>query len=108
MVDGSQAFSTFAHIDYPVRSWPQDAKPFDPRDFQEELRHALQSLAEGERALEINTRLPLAPVIVRWWREAGGRRVTFGSDAHQARAVGDGLTAAAQVALARSYEPSEG
>ena len=27
--------------------------------------------------------LPLHPTVVRWWHEAGGDAVTFGSDAHE-------------------------
>jgi len=49
MVAGSEVFTAFAHIDYPLRSWPQDAAPFDPLDFEDELRAALRALAEGER-----------------------------------------------------------
>jgi histidinol-phosphatase (PHP family) len=105
MVAGSQAFTALAHIDYPVRSWPDDATPFDPRDYEEELRHALGALADGDRALEINTLLPLDAVIVRWWREEGGRRVTFGSDAHEPHQVGRGLGAAGDVARAEGFEP---
>ncbi|NAZ80488.1 PHP domain-containing protein [Kineococcus sp. R8] len=105
MVTGSEAFTAFAHIDYPVRSWPQDAAPFDPLDYEDELRAALRALAEGERALEINTRRPLEAVIVQWWRQEGGRLVTFGSDAHRPDLVGDGLAAAGRLAAAEGFEP---
>jgi len=105
MVAGSQVFTAFAHIDYPVRSWPQDAAPFDPLDFEEELRAALRALAEGERALELNTRRPLEAVIVAWWRQEGGRLVTFGSDAHRPDLVGTGLAEAGQLAAAEGFEP---
>ncbi len=104
VVAGSQAFDAFAHIDYPVRSWPADEKPFDPRDFEDELREALRALAQGDRDLEINTRLPLDPLIVQWWREEGGRRVTFGSDAHQPDLVGAGFARASEVARAFGFE----
>ncbi|RKS75638.1 histidinol-phosphatase (PHP family) [Motilibacter peucedani] len=105
VVAGSQAFSALAHIDYAVRSWPDDAGPFDPLDFEDELRLALRSVAEGERVLEINTRLPLAPLVVRWWREEGGQRVTFGSDAHRPEFVGHGFSDAAQLAAAEGFRP---
>lgn len=103
MVAGSDAFDVFGHIDYPVRSWPEDLGPFDPRAFEDELRHALRALAAGDRALEINTRLPLDPTIVAWWREEGGRRVTFGSDAHYPQALGTGLAQAAAMAEAHGF-----
>lgn len=105
MVSGSVVFTVFAHIDYPVRSWPEDVTPFDPRDFEEELRHALGALADGERALEINTRLPLDPTILRWWVEEGGRLVTFGSNAHQPDLVGTGLVEAGELARSVGFGP---
>jgi histidinol-phosphatase (PHP family) len=67
---------------YPLRTWPAAAGPFDISGFQGELHHALRALARSSRALEINTSGPLHPEIVRWWREAGGTSVTFGSNAH--------------------------
>lgn len=105
MISGSAAFTTFAHIDYPVRSWPAEAGPFRPRDFEEELRYALRALAQGERALEINTRLPLDPLILQWWVDEGGRLVTFGSDAHWPGALGHGLAEAGRLADAMGFVP---
>ena len=99
---GSEAFATFAHIDYPVRSWPG---AFDPREFEEELRTALPSLAAGGRALELNTRLPLHPTILGWWPEEGGRLLTFGSDAHVPEALATGLADAAAVATYHGFAP---
>ncbi len=107
MVAGSDAFEVFGHIDYPIRSWPESAPPFEPADFEGELRQALRSLADGERALEINTRLPLHPTILGWWREEGGRRVTFGSDAHLPEALATGLSDAAAVASANGFRPDQ-
>jgi len=104
-VSGSEVFEVFGHIDYPVRSWPEDARPFEPTDFEDELRQALRSLADGERALEINTRLPLHPTILGWWREEGGRRVTFGSDAHLPAALATGLAPAAVLAGSNGFRP---
>lgn len=105
MVAGSDHFEVFAHIDYPIRSWPDDAPPFDPQDFEAELRQALRSLADGDRALEINTRIPLHPTILAWWREEGGRRVVFGSDAHLPEALATGLAAAATLAASNGFRP---
>ncbi|MFC0623609.1 histidinol-phosphatase HisJ family protein [Kribbella deserti] len=105
MVAGSDAFETFGHLDYPVRSWPDDLGPFDPYAFEEELRYALKALAGGERALEINTRLPLDETILAWWREEGGQRVTFGSDAHLPQALGTGLAEAGAMAARHGFRP---
>ncbi|GAA2512214.1 PHP domain-containing protein [Winogradskya humida] len=106
LVAGSDAFHSLTHIDYAVRSWPQDAGPFDPHTFEDEFRHALHTLADSGRALEINTRLPLAAVIVRWWRDEGGQAVTFGSDAHVPEALAHGFTDAAALAEAAGFHPT--
>lgn len=105
MVAGSDVFHSFAHIDYPVRSWPEELGAFDPLDFEDELRLALKALAVSERALEINTRIPLHPTILGWWVEEGGRRVTFGSDAHHPAALGHGLADAAVMADDFGFRP---
>jgi histidinol-phosphatase (PHP family) len=105
MVAGSEVFDVFGHIDYPVQSWPEALGPFDPYAFEGELREALSALAAGERALEINTRLPLDATILAWWREEGGQRVTFGSDAHLPQALGAGLAEAAATAQTHSFQP---
>lgn len=106
MVSISGVFSVLAHIDYPVRSWPVErAGPFDPSLSRDEFHWALRATAQSGRALEINTRLPLAPTILRWWHEEGGDAVTFGSDAHLPPYVGHGFTAAAHMAEACGFRP---
>ncbi|GAB6902455.1 PHP domain-containing protein [Kineosporia succinea] len=105
LVSGSAAFGALAHLDYPVRSWPAGSAPFDPRDFEDDLRHALEALAGAGRALEINTRLPLHPLILRWWAQEGGRLVTFGSDAHRPADVGHGLAEAGERARSAGFRP---
>lgn len=107
MVSISGVFSVVAHIDYPVRSWPvEQAGPFDPLVFEDEFRRALRATAQSGRALEINTRLPLHPTILRWWHDEGGDAVTFGSDAHLPPFVGRGFAEAAQLAEAHGFLPS--
>jgi histidinol-phosphatase (PHP family) len=106
MVARSDLFSVLAHVDYPVRSWPEDrAGPFDLAVFEEEFRAALRATAQSGRALEINTRLPLHATILTWWHEEGGDAVTFGSDAHQPERVGQGFTEAAHMAEAHGFRP---
>ncbi len=105
MVAESDVFDVLGHIDYPVRFWPEALGPFDPNVFEDELRHALRALAAGERALEINTRRPLDATILAWWREEGGQRVTFGSDAHLPEALGAGFAEAAAMAEAHGFRP---
>jgi histidinol-phosphatase (PHP family) len=102
---GSDAFDVLAHIDYPVRYWPGTAGRCDPADFEDEYRHALRTLAGTGRAMEVNTRVPLDPVIVRWWREEGGRTLTFGSDAHRPEVLAAGLREAAAMVEANGFRP---
>lgn len=90
------------HIDYPARAWPGR---FDAGDFEPEFRTVLEALAATGRALEINTRVPLAAEVVGWWRDAGGEAVSFASDAHRPESVGHGFRAAADLAEAHGYRP---
>jgi histidinol-phosphatase (PHP family) len=104
LVESDAPFHVLAHIDYPVRYWPGR---FAVTDFEVEIRAVLDTLAASGRALEINTRVPLAPEIVRWWADAGGDAVSFGSDAHHPGAVGHGFGAAAAVAEAAGFRPGD-
>ena len=99
------AFAVLAHIDYPVRYWPAEAGPFDPNTFEDEFRHALRTLADGGRALEINTAVPLDQHVVRWWREEGGEAITFGSDAHEPLVLARGFAEAAAMVEAQGFRP---
>ena len=88
MIERTSVFEVLAHLDYPVRTWPTAAGPFEIRAFEEDFRHALRTLAATGRALEVNTGGPMFSEVVRWWRDEGGRVVTFGSDAHKPSALG--------------------
>lgn len=107
LVRSTGDFAALAHIDYAVRAWPSTAGPFDPTRFEEEFRAVLTELAASGRALEINTRLPLHPEIVRWWYEVGGDAVCFGSDAHEPAAVAHGFADAAAVATGCGFQPAD-
>jgi histidinol-phosphatase (PHP family) len=103
MAASDAPFTVLAHIDYPVRHWPAGAEPFRPAAFEDEFRAVLAVLAGSGRALEVNTRVPLAPELVAWWADAGGDTVSFGSDAHRPADVASGFAAAAEVALACGF-----
>jgi histidinol-phosphatase (PHP family) len=88
MLAGSSVYTVFCHIEYAVRYWPvQQEGPFDPKRFEEEFRQALRAIAGTGIALELNIGGPIRPWIPQWWREEGGRAITFGSDAHTADSV---------------------
>jgi histidinol-phosphatase (PHP family) len=105
LAEGFADFEVLAHIDYPVRYWPGGPAAFDPEPLQEAFRAALAALARSGRILEVNTRTPLSPIIVGWWRREGGRAVTFGSDAHEPDALARGFREAAAMAQAQGLRP---
>ena len=104
---GSTAdFDVLAHVDFPVRYLPERAKPFSFEAAEPEYRAVLEALARSGRALEVNTRLPLPSMIVRWWHEAGGQAVTFGSDAHAPWRLGNGFREAMAMVEAAGFRPA--
>ena len=104
LVQGSDIFQVLAHLDFPRRMWPRAAGPYDERAFEAEYRAVLRALAAGDRVLEVNTKGPLVSAeLVRWWREAGGRVVSFGSDAHQPWRVGDRFKPAVDMVEAAGF-----
>jgi histidinol-phosphatase (PHP family) len=105
LIEGSDAFSVLAHIDYPLRYWPAGDGPIDPGAFQEEFRHALRVLADSGRALEINTAGPMCQEIVAWWCDEGGTAITFGSDAHEPETLARRFQDAAAMAAAAGFRP---
>jgi histidinol-phosphatase (PHP family) len=104
LVVGSDIFQVLAHLDFPRRSWPQAAGPYDETAFEAEYRAVLGALAASGRVLELNTKSPLLSVeLLRWWRDAGGRAVSFGSDAHQPWRVGAKFKLAVDVVEAAGF-----
>lgn len=103
LVAGSEAFAVLAHVDYVVRSWPDAAGPFMIDDFEHEFRTAMRALASTGRALELNSSRTLRPQLVAWWRDCGGRALTFGSDAHDPDELARGLGPAAAMAEAHGF-----
>jgi histidinol-phosphatase (PHP family) len=98
LVEGSDLFQVLAHLDFPRRMWPWTAGPYDERSFEPEYRAVLGALAASDRVLEVNTKSPMVSAqLVRWWREEGGKAVSFGSDAHQPWRVGDKFKLAVDV-----------
>lgn len=98
-------FEVLAHIDFPLRHWPSASGPFEPERFEQPFRAALAALARTDRILEINTTVPLPPLVVRWWRQEGGRGITFGSDAHTPDDLGRGFREAVGVAESTGFRP---
>jgi len=108
MVQSRADFDVLAHINYAARYWPGRQGPYRSADFEGEYRAALRALAVSGRALEINTSgwLPLDPGLLSWWRDEGGRAVSFGSDAHDPVTIGREFAAAAEMAQAAGFTPA--
>lgn len=107
LVENSSAFQVLAHCDYPRRYWPTDrVGPYRETDFEEEYRTVFRALATSGRALELNTRSPLASVtMMQWWYSEGGGAVSFGSDAHVPLRVGEHFETAVDVVEAAGFRP---
>jgi histidinol-phosphatase (PHP family) len=110
MIEGSGVFAVLAHINYAARYWPGRQGEYRSADFEDEYRTALRALARTGRALEINTSgwLPLDPDLLGWWREEGGRLISFGSDAHDPVSLGREFAAAAAMAQTAGFAPGRG
>lgn len=110
MVESDQAFETLAHLDYPKRYWPEGAPAYREEDYEEQIRSVLKAAARTGRVLEVNTTRGhvLCPdlKVVRWWREAGGQAVSFGSDAHQPDKVAEGFAVATQMVQSAGFKPA--
>lgn len=99
LAESDAEFDVLAHLDYPLRGWPDG----DVRAFEDEFRLVLRALARSGRVLEVNTRIAPSAELVRWWYEAGGAAVAFGSDAHTPDDVARGFADAAALVEAAGF-----
>jgi histidinol-phosphatase (PHP family) len=110
MVESAESFEALAHLDYPKRYWLDGAVPYREEDYEDEIKAILKAAARTGRVLEVNTTRGhiLCPdlKVVRWWREAGGRAVQYGSDAHQPDKVAEGFLMATQMVESAGFKPS--
>jgi histidinol-phosphatase (PHP family) len=99
LMAGEGEFDVLAHMDIVKRYGHDYFGPFDPQDYEQEIRRVLKTCVRRGIALEINTsamRRPVSepspgPLVLEWYRDEGGTRVTLGSDAHHPQHVGHGL-----------------
>jgi histidinol-phosphatase (PHP family) len=92
-------FDTIGHLDIPKRYAPRTHRTYDPLRYRGRLQEIFATMIEKSVAFEINTSglrqapktsMP-GPAIVRWYAEAGGKRITTGTDSHAAQTVGAGV-----------------
>jgi histidinol-phosphatase (PHP family) len=101
-------FDVLSHFDVPIRTAFQVYGAYDPRRYERLIRPVLQNCIDHGIALDLNTKGLDTPArrltpdleILCWYVEMGGRRVTFGSDAHRPVRVGDGIPQAVRTAKA--------
>jgi len=104
-------FDVLAHLTYPLRYLKSDAGAIDMQPYSEIIDTILETVAQKNLALEINTaglRQPYGKptpdeTIVRRFRELGGQRITIGSDAHYAHHLGANVEDGMDIALRAGF-----
>ena len=95
-------FDILSHFDVIVRHGARFWGPYDPARYEDVIRPVLENCARNGIALDINSgavrryaaQLTPGPLVLRWFREMGGERVTLGSDAHRPEDVAGDLDVA--------------
>ncbi len=88
-------YDSLAHLIYPARYMRRDGQILTMDRYEEPIRAIFTEIARTDHAIEVNTWRgidihPWLPLL-RWYRECGGKYVTFGSDAHDPADVAKGL-----------------
>jgi histidinol-phosphatase (PHP family) len=105
-------FDSLAHLTYPLRYITEKyGIAIDHSALYPQYDAILSLLAEKELALEVNTSSVkngggLCPdfTFIKRFFDLGGRRITFGSDSHQAQYIGTGIDNAREAALAAGFK----
>ena len=92
-------FDTVGHIDYISRYVPRDLEPYRYEAHAAQIEEILKTAIRKGVAIEVNTgglykairRTNPEPRIIRRYLELGGKKLTFGSDAHLPAYVGYGF-----------------
>ena len=106
-------FDSLAHLTYPMRYIRQRCEKYpDMEDYKDDIRDIYKMLIAKDKALEINTSdlfrnfcetVPSRDLIA-FYKECGGKRITIGSDAHDFRNVGKGISEAMETAAEIGFE----
>lgn len=105
-------FDILAHMDVFKRAAFRVYGEYNPAEFEEAIRAVLQACIETGTGIEINTaglRLNVQQahpplMVLRWYKEMGGERLTIGSDAHRPEHVGAGFGTALEMARLAGFE----
>lgn len=90
---------TVGHIDYMCRYVPRELSPYRYEDHQAQIEEILRTAIRKGIALEVNTgglykitgKTNPEDRIIRRYLELGGRKLTYGADAHRPEHVGYGF-----------------
>ena len=92
---------TIAHAIYPLRYMRSRGRTLNLPDFEEDFCRLFHIMKENGLALELNGKgirngitWEEEEYVFRLWRDVGGRRVIYGTDAHRLDEVGFGITEA--------------
>ncbi len=99
-------FDVMAHIDYPVRyNMAHYDEQYDIRAYEPIVKDILRALIKRGKGIEINlsatryNRNPNPPaVVIKWFHELGGDRLTVGTDSHTPNHTGLGIDFALTIA----------
>jgi histidinol-phosphatase (PHP family) len=114
LIEGPVQFEILTHLEYPRRYWPPGWPPYRSTDHRERIQEVLAAASRRGLVLEFNTTrggspgrsLCPAPEVLGWWRQVGGRSLSFGSDAHQPAHLAAGFEPAATLAAQAGFSPS--
>ena len=95
-LDAPYPYDIVGHIGYIARYVPYEDRTFSLEEFGEEIDDVLQTIIRKGKILEVNTAnknlenktLPAWHIVKRYY-ELGGRKVSFGSDAHFVERIAD-------------------
>ena len=84
-LDAPYPYDIVAHIGYIAHGAPYRDKALKYSDFPEEIDAILKGIIERGKAMEINFHHDMAPGrdIVQRYYDLGGRKISYGSDAHR-------------------------
>ena len=101
-------FDSLAHINYPLKFISQETQlHIDNNSISKKIQVITLELAKHKKALEIDdymlTATPSSPLsvgsILSSFKKAGGKNITFGSNAHSYKNIGDGINLGLTAAL---------
>lgn len=89
-LDASYLYHTVGHIGYVSRYGPYQDKTLRYEEFKEQIDDILISIIDKDKTLEVNTNAQLALTttlpnynIIKRYKELGGEKITYASDAHR-------------------------